>query len=139
MNITPKEVGVYILYIFLGDGLINDMPIQITITDADQVKVTGPGLGEEKGSSYPLKTPLLWEVDCTNAGPGTLAAYCAGPDNCSKKFKISPIHGKPDSYIIKYKSQKAGPYQMLFTYNGYEIPNRPTLNFEQTLFYFSVW
>ena len=134
VNITPKEVGVYILYIFLGDGLINDMPIQITITDADQVKVTGPGLGEEKGSSYPLKTPLLWEVDCTNAGPGTLAAYCAGPDNCSKKFKISPIHGKPDSYIIKYKSQKAGPYQMLFTYNGYEIPNRPTLNLSKPSF-----
>ena len=96
VNITPKEVGVYILYIFLGNSLINDMPIQITITDADQVKVTGPGLGEEKGSSYLLKTPLLWEVDCTNAGPGTLAAYCAGPDDCSKKFKISPIHGKPE-------------------------------------------
>ena len=80
VNFTPEEVGVYMFCtFFLGDNLVNDMPIQITITDADQVKVTGPGLGEEKGSSYLLKTPLLWEVDCTNAGPGTLAAYCAGP------------------------------------------------------------
>ena len=134
VNFTPDKVGVYVLYVFLGDNLVNDMPTQITVTDADQVKVTGPGLGDEEGNTYPLKTPLLWEVDCTNAGPGSLAAYCAGPDDCSKKFKISPIPGKPDSYTIKYKTKKAGPYQVLFTYNGYELPNKPTFSLSKTSF-----
>ena len=126
VNFTPTDVGVYVLDIFLGDNLVNDMPSLLYVSDPDQVKVTGPGLGDSEGSAYPQNTPLVWEVDCTKAGPGKVTTFCAGPDDCSKKFKVAPIPGKPDVYAVTYKPKKAGPYQVLLAFGGYEVKDRPT-------------
>ena len=128
VNFTPEKVGVYAMYIFLGDNLVNDTPCLLSVCDAEEVKLLGPGLGDTEGNAYPLKTPLIWEAYCTNAGPGKLTAFCAGPDNCSKKFKISPIPGKENCYYIEYIPKREGPYQMMFAYGDYEVPNKPTLN-----------
>ena len=134
VNFVPEEVGVYALYIFLGDNLVNDMPSLLTVSDPDQVKVTGPGLGDTEGNTYPVKSPLVWEADCTTAGPGKLTAFCAGPDDCSKKFKIAPVPGKPDCYTVTYKPKKAGPYQVLLAYGGYETPQKPNFSISKPSF-----
>ena len=83
VQFTPTEIGVYLLYIFLNDHLAPQMPHEIYVCDPTKVRISGCGLKETEGNSYPVNDPLQWEADCIHAGPGKLKAYCAGPQNCS--------------------------------------------------------
>ena len=127
ITFTPEDVGIYLLYVFLGDNLVNDMPCKITVCDPTKVKIKGVGLDDTEDNTCPVGKSIIWEADCKRAGPGTLKAYCAGPDNCTKTFKVSPIPNEEDCYKVKYTPKVPGPYQILFAYGGYEVPGKPSL------------
>jgi filamin len=125
VQFTPDEVGVYVAYVFLGERLLDSMPYEISVCDPSQITVKGKGLNTDERESCYVNDPLKWEVDCTKAGPGTLTAYVAGPNKCSKKFKIKET--SDDEYDVTYKPKQPGSYQMLFAYSGFDLPQKPTL------------
>ena len=126
VKFTPKQVGVYLIYIFFGNNLIDSMPYELYVCDPTLIKIKGNGLQDKTGESCLVNTSLAWEADCRNAGPGSLKAYVAGPENHSKDFDIDPIPSKEDQYCIRYTPTQPGSYQILFAYSGFDLADKPT-------------
>ena len=123
---APSKVGVYLIYVFFGDRLVDKMPYEVCVCDPSKIKVKGPGLGKNKNENSHIDKPLTWEADCTQAGPGTFAAYVGGPDNCTKDVTVEPA-SSPDQYSISYTPNVPGGYQLLFAYSGFQLSNKPTV------------
>ncbi|XP_019850959.1 PREDICTED: filamin-A [Amphimedon queenslandica] len=123
---TPRKVGVYLIYVFAGDRLVDKMPYEVYVCDPSKIKVKGPGLGKNKNENSHIDKPLMWEADCTQAGPGTFAAYVGGPDNCTKDVTVEPA-SSPDQYSISYTPNVPGGYQLLFAYSGFQTSDKPTI------------
>ena len=123
---TPSKVGVYLIYVFFGDQLVDKMPYEVYVCDPTKIKVKGPGLGKNKNENSHINKPLTWEADCAQAGPGTFTAYVGGPDDCTKDVSVNPA-SSPDQYSISYTPNVPGGYQLLFAYSGFQLSDKPTV------------
>ena len=123
---TPSSIGVYLVYIFFGDRLVDKMPYEVCVCDPTKIKLSGPGLGKNTNENRHIGNPLTWEADCCQAGPGTLNAYVGGPDNCTKDVVVEQ-GSSPDQYNISYTPNEPGGYQLLFAYSGFQLSEKPTV------------
>ncbi len=127
---NPRKVGTYNINVFFADQSIPNSPYEINITDPSNVIVKGPGL-DENGDKYeeiPVisisdKKPLVWNIDCTEAGPGAVDAKLYGSDGKEKNLQLN--EGEEDQYNLCYTPDSAGRHRLVLKYSGNEIQQSP--------------
>ncbi len=125
---NPRRVGTYKINVYFADQAIPESPYTVNITNPEKVKISGPGTVPE-GTEDEVqlvsmtKTPLVWTVDCTEAGPGKLEATLVGPDDLQVELDLTPT--EEDVYSLKYEPEVAGRYRLLTKYSGNEVPQSP--------------
>ena len=123
----PKSVGIYLMFVFLGDNLCNQMPYAIYVCDPSKIVIKGVGLDASKSETFDITETLAWTADCKGAGPGKLQAFITGPQGCSKVVNITPAPDSKCFFNVTFVPDIAGSYQMMFAYSGYDLPKKPTL------------
>ncbi len=127
---NPRKVGTYKVNVFFADEAIPDSPYEVNITDPSSVLIKGPGLDEngEKYEEIPVisiadKKPLVWTIDCTEAGPGAVEAKLYGSDGQEKNVQL--VEGEEDEYTLSYTPDTAGRHRLMLKYSGNEIQQSP--------------
>ena len=124
---NPRKVGTYKINVYFADETIPKSPYEVNVTDPNKVKITGPGAKETSGEHEPeiisVKEPLLWTVDCTEAGPGQVQATLFGPDGYQKDIEVTPT--AEDVYTLDYKPEKAGKHRLQVKYSDNEVKQSP--------------
>ena len=107
--------------------MVDNMPYTVNVCDPSKIVIKGKGLGQSGGEKETclVDNPITWDVDCSEAGPGDLKAYIAGPDNCPKDFDIEELPN--DKYKVTYNPTEPGSYQVLYAYSGFDLADKPTL------------
>ncbi len=128
---NPKKVGKYNITVYFADQVTPDSPYEVNITNPEKVRLSGPGVvprgvqleeGELKVVSM-KEAPLVWSVDCTEAGPGKLEASLFGPDNF--QTELEAISTAEDVYLLKHDPSVAGNYRLEAKYSGNEVKQSP--------------
>lgn len=127
---NPRKVGTYKIDVFFADQSIPECPCEVNVTDPSSVVVKGPGL-DENGDSFeeiPVlsiadKKPLVWTIDCTEAGPGAVDAKLYGSDGKEKDIQL--VEGDEDEYNLSYTPDSAGRHRLVLKYSGNEIQQSP--------------
>lgn len=127
---NPRKVGTYKVNVYFADQSISDSPYEVNITDPSKVLVKGPGFDEngEKYEEIPLisisnKEPLIWTIDCTEAGPGPIDAKMYGMDGTEKEIQL--VECEEDVYSLTYTPDKAGRHRLVLKYSGKELQQSP--------------
>ena len=127
---NPRKVGTYKINVFFADQSIPDAPFEVNINDPTKVVVKGPGLNEdgEKCEEIPKisisnKEPLVWTIDCTEAGPGAVEAKLYGFDGKEKQVQL--LEDEEDVYNLTYQPENAGRHRLILKYSGNELQQSP--------------
>ena len=129
---NPRKVGTYKINVYFADQALPKSPFEVNICDPTKVVVTGPGVKDDDDTSDTVpvisvsnKEPLVWTVDCTEAGPGTLEAVLVGTDG---KKDVQVTESEEDVYTVTYDAEKTGRHRLTLKYANNEVRQSP-INF----------
>ena len=95
----------------------------LNVFDANAVEIVGQPVKSKVGRKQ------QWVADCTQAGPGILAAIASSKNTRTRTtVKYSPVSGL---HTISFSPTEAGPYTLEVTYNGHGIGNTLRFNVQQ--------
>ena len=127
---NPRKVGTYKVNVYFADQSISNSPYEVNVSDPSKVLVKGPGLDDngEKYEEIPIvsisnKEPLVWTIDCTEAGPGAVDAKLYGTDGKEKEVQL--VEDEEDVYNLRYQPDSAGRHRLVLKYSGNEIQQSP--------------
>ena len=124
---NPRKVGKYNINVLFADDAIPASPYEVNVSDPSKVNLSGPGVTDEAAEgpvALSLSEPLEWAVDCTEAGPGDLAATLYGPSGKSEQVPV--VRVAEDMYELKpTQPEEAGRYRLDVTYSGNAVKQSP--------------
>ena len=127
---NPRKVGTYKINVYFADESIPQSPYEVNVTDPSKIIVTGPGLTAdgEKCEQVPIisvsnNEPLVWKVDCTEAGPGALEATLVSANHETQEVKIT--EDEEDVYRLAFDPEKAGKFRLKLKYSDNDLPQNP--------------
>lgn len=129
---NPHIVGTYKVNVNFANEAIPESPFKVNVTDPSKVRISGPGVKElsstlatyEEGPEViSIQEPLVWSIDCTDAGPGTVGVKMCSPDGQNTDLEVKPT--SKDTYSVKFDPEHTGRHHMNVSYSGNEIEQSP--------------
>ncbi|KAM4721013.1 filamin-B isoform 2-T2 [Rhinophrynus dorsalis] len=121
VSYLPTMPGDYFVNILFEETHIPGSPFQADIEmpfDPTKVVATGPGLEHGK-----VGEPALVHVDCTQAGPGTLAVEAVS--DSGSKAEVYVQDNSDGTHAVTYVPLYAGMYTLSMKYGGEQVPRFP--------------
>ena len=113
VKFEPDKVGRYRIMMKYGDNDLRQNPIDISLSDSSQVKVTGPGLDGGK-----IGEELSIDLDTTAAGQGGLALSLIGP--VQTQLKCDDRHD--GTATLKFTPDVPGEYKLSVKFADEDVP-----------------
>lgn len=111
--VQPEEAGHYQLDIKYSGSDVKQSPIQLSLSDASRVKVSGTGLaGGRVGDT------LCVDVDSRAAGKGGLSLSLSGPE----EVEIACEDNKDGTATLSFTPMTAGEYKLDVKFSGVDVP-----------------
>ena len=109
----PDEAGRYRLDLKYSDNDVKQSPIELSLSDASKVKVTGPGL-----SGGRVDESLIIDIDSQEAGEGGLSLALSGPE----QVEIACEDNKDGTVTLSFAPKNAGEYKLDVKFGGEDVP-----------------
>ena len=109
----PEEAGRYRLDIKYSGNDIKQSPIEISLSDASKVKVSGAGLDGGRVGDM-----LIIDIDSREAGEGGLSLSLSG----AEQVEIACEDNKDGTATLSFTPRTAGEYQLDVKFGGETVP-----------------
>ena len=113
VSFSPDKACRYRLMLKYADNALSQSPIDVSISDSSQVKVTGPGL-----AGGTLGKEMVIDLDTTAAGEGGLALSLLGPTQA----KLDCDDHKDGTATLKFTPNVAGEYKLTVKFADEQVP-----------------
>lgn len=124
-----SQPGDYTVEVTFAGQQVPGSIFPVAITDANKVKITGPGMS---GECLPVNQPLVYQVDARGAGPGEIKCTVqdrgtlqqTAEDFVDAANPVVTAHGD-GTFTIEYTPTTPGLQKMNVTFGEAPIPDTP--------------
>ena len=113
LKYEPEKAGRHRLALKYAGNELRQSPIDVSLSDSSQVKVTGPGLDGGR-----LGEEMVIDVDTSAAGEGGLAISLAGPS----KAALECDDHQDGTATLKFKPDIPGEYKLDIKFGDEDVP-----------------
>lgn len=113
VKFDPQKAERHRLVLKYAGNELRQSPIDISLSDPSQVKITGPGLNGGK-----IGKEMVIDVDTSAAGEGGLAIALAGPTHT----KMDCDDHQDGTATLKFTPEEPGEYKLDVKFGGEDVP-----------------
>lgn len=113
VSFEPEKAGRYRLALKYAGNELRQSPIDVSLSDSSQVKVTGPGLAGGK-----IGEEMVIELDRSAAGEGGLSLSLLGPS----QTQLGCDDHKDGTATLKFTPDVPGEYKLTVKFNDEDVP-----------------
>ncbi|XP_043469574.1 filamin-A isoform X2 [Leptopilina heterotoma] len=119
---TPTSGSQHVVMVSYGGVAVKKSPYRVKVAaplNPALVTASGPGLEKNVKSN----TPIHFNVNCREAGPGDLEVTVKNPEG--RDLPISLTDNEDGTYTVDYCPPTPGPYTVNLNYGGLKVPSSP--------------